>query len=122
MRRGEVWWGRPTLPGGSHTERPFLVVSADAFNRNEHYRKVMVVHLTATARPGGPYDWEVALARGTAGLPFASTAKCAEVYTLLKEQLTTLVGTLPREELRRVDAALALALALPLTITGNAGS
>lgn len=112
MQRGDVWWGQPVLPGGSRKLRPFLVVSADAFNRNERYRKVMVVHLTTAPRPGGPYDWEVELPRGTAGLPSRSTAKCAEVYTLLKDQLTELIGTLPREYLYRVDEALALSLAL----------
>ena len=67
---------------------------------------------SATPRPGGPYDWEVDLPRGVAGLPSTSTAKCAEVYTLLKDQLIALIGTVPREYLRRVDAALTLALSL----------
>ena len=102
------------MPGGSRKQRPFLIVSADAFNRNERYRKVMVVHLTTMPRVGGPYDWEVELPRGVAGLPSASTAKCAEVYTLLKEQLTGLIGKLPREYRRRVDEALGVALDLPL--------
>lgn len=113
VRRGEIWWGRPPLPGGSTKERPFLVVSADAFNINERYRKVMVIHLTSSPRAGGPYAWEVALPRGVAGLPAASTAKCAEVYTFFKESLTELIGTLPVEDMRRIDAALGVALSLP---------
>ena len=101
------------MPGGSHKKRPFVIVSADAFNLNERYRKVMVVHLTTATRQGGPYDWEVALPRGAAGLPSASVAKCSEVYTLLKEHLADLCGTLPREYVEKVDAALRVALALP---------
>ena len=63
MLRGEVWWGHPTLPGGSRKRRPFLIVSHDAFNRNERYPKVMVVHLTSVRRAGDDYPWEVELAR-----------------------------------------------------------
>lgn len=110
MRRGEVWWGAPTLPGGSQKRRPFLVVSSDAFNRNAQYSKVMVVHLTTAVRPGEPFPWQIDVPRGTAGLPAASTVKCNEVYTLLKSQLTTLAGSLPRVYLERVDQALALTL------------
>jgi len=113
MLRGEVWWGRPPIPGsGQRKKRPFVIVSADAFNQNDHYRKVLVVHLTSAKRAGGPYDWEVALPRGTAGLPSASTAKCAEVYTLLKEDLVKLAGTLPAAAQERIDRALAVALSL----------
>lgn len=113
MRRGEVWWGAASLAGGSRKRRPFLVVSADAFNRNDLYRKVMVVHLTSVRRASGPFPWEVELPRGTAGLPVASTAKCAEVYTVLKGQLAELVGTLPAAQMGSIDRALAVALALP---------
>ena len=112
MRRGEVWWGAPPLPGGSRKRRPFLVVSIDAFNRNDLYPKVMVVHLTTTQRSGEPFRWEVAVPRGVAGLPSGSTVKCNEVYTLLKVHLEVLVGTLPRAHLERVDRALAVSLGL----------
>jgi mRNA-degrading endonuclease toxin of MazEF toxin-antitoxin module len=98
---------------GDRKRRPFLVVSNDAFNANERYTKVMVVHLTTVRRLGGPYDWEVDLPRGTAGLARASTVKCAEVYTLLKVQIGSLIGTLPREQLSRVDRAISMSLALP---------
>jgi mRNA-degrading endonuclease toxin of MazEF toxin-antitoxin module len=86
------------------------VVSVDAFNRNERYQKVMVVHLTTALRPGGSFRWEVGLPPGTAGLPAASTVKCNEVYTIFKSQLTMLVGALPSAHLDRVDRAIALAL------------
>jgi mRNA-degrading endonuclease toxin of MazEF toxin-antitoxin module len=109
-----VWWGEPPLPGGVRKRRPFVVVSADAFNANPDYPKVMVVHLTSVRRLGGPYPWEVDLPRGAAGLPRASIAKCAEVYTLLKRHLVETSGTLPGEQLDRIDRALAVALSLPL--------
>ena len=68
MRRGELWWAAPALAGGSSKKRPFLVVSADMFNAHPRYPKVVVVALTSTVRSRS-FDWEVALPRGTAGLP-----------------------------------------------------
>jgi mRNA-degrading endonuclease toxin of MazEF toxin-antitoxin module len=114
VRRGEVWWGRATLTGGSRKRRPLLVVSNDAFNRNPAYPKVMVVHLTSVMRAGGGYPWEFALAKGSAGLPGASVAKCGEIYTMLKSDLEELVGTLRNDQLEKLDGALAVALNLRL--------
>lgn len=91
MRRGEVWWAAPRIAGGSRKRRPLVVVSHDAFNTNENYPKVMVVHVTSVHRLGGPF----------------------EVYTLLKEDLAQRCGTLPRTLVARLDHALALALDLP---------
>ena len=88
------------------------MVSADAFNRNDAYPKVMVVHLTSVRRVSGPFPCEVELPRGTAGLPVASTAKCAEVYTVLKEQLAELVGIVLTTTMASVELALALALGM----------
>jgi mRNA-degrading endonuclease toxin of MazEF toxin-antitoxin module len=88
------------------------VVSVDAFNRNDRYPKVMVVHLTTTVRTGEPFRWEIEVPRGVSGLPAASIVKCNEVYTLLKTHLTELAGTLPRAYLERVDRALAITLGL----------
>jgi len=99
------------VPGRDRKRRPFLVVSADAFNANDRYEKVLVVHLTSR-RPGAAFSWEVALRRGAAGLPVGSIAKCNEVYTLFKAQLGELLGTLPEEDMRRVDDALRIALTL----------
>lgn len=112
MQRGEVWWGQPALPGGSRKRRPFLVVSHDAFNRNQSYPKVMVVHLTSVRRAGGNYPWEVELPRGAGGLKVASVAKCGEIYTLLKVHLDSLAGTLRAEQMEQIDRAVATALGL----------
>lgn len=112
MKRGEIRWGAPALPGSARKRRPFLVVSDDAFNTNERYAKVMVVHLTSIRHPGGPFDWEIEVPRGIARLQRTSVVKCAEVYTLLKVHIGELIGTLPREYLDRVDPALGLALGI----------
>lgn len=116
MRRGQIWWARvPMTNGAAAKRRPMIVVSDDAFNNNPRYPKVMVVHATTVKRLGGPYDWEVVLPRGTGGLKRTSVAKCAEVYTLRKEQLDGTLGTLPREHMTKIDRALAVALSLPFS-------
>jgi mRNA interferase MazF len=102
------------MKGSGGKKRPMLVVSDDAFNRNAAYAKIMVVHVTSVKRVSGPYDWEVSLPRGTAGLERSSIAKCGEIYTLWKEHLHELVGTLPPAVMRQVDRALAIALSLPI--------
>ena len=114
MLRGEVWWGRVPMKGSGRKERPMLIVSDNAFNRNERYPKVMVVHITTVQRFAGPYSWEVALPRGTAGLERPGIAKCGEIYTVWKEQLHGPPGTVPRAILAQIDQALAVALNLPL--------
>ena len=111
MRRGEVWWGGARLQSGSRKRRPFLVVSADIFNANPRYPKVMVVVLTTTPRSTIP-DWEVDLPRGSARLAYASIAKCSEVYTIGKDALDELAGMLTADQMKRVDAALATAFNL----------
>ena len=117
MRRGEIWWAKVPLQGTGQKHRPMLIVSDNAFNANERYPKVMVVHLTSVKRLGGPFDWEVDLPRGTAGMKQRSTIKCGEVYTLWKEQLQGPAGTVPPSLMRKVDRALAVALSLPFSAT-----
>ena len=116
MLRGEIWWARIPLSGSGGKSRPMLIVSDDVFNRNERYAKVMAVHVTSVRRPHGPYDWEVSLPKGTAGLERSSVAKCAEIYTVRKEMLRGPTGTMPRAIMAEIDRALAIALSLPLPL------
>jgi mRNA-degrading endonuclease toxin of MazEF toxin-antitoxin module len=90
-----------------------LIVSDDVLNRNQRYPKAMAVHLTSVHRAGGPYAWEAELPKGTGNLPHSSVAKCAEVFTLAKDQLESLIGAIPRLQMQRIDRALAIALSLP---------
>jgi mRNA interferase MazF len=114
MLRGEVWWASVPMRRGDSKRRPVLIVSDDVFNRNPRYPKVMVVHLTSVTRAEGPFDWEVTVPKGTPGLERPSTVKCAEVYTLWKEQLRGGAGALPRALMQKIDRALAISLGLPL--------
>ncbi len=115
MLRGEVWWAKTPLSGGSRKRRPFLILSADAFNINERYPKVMAIHLTSLRRVGGPYPWEVELHRGEGGMPMGSIAKCGEIFTLLKEQFDSRVGMLTAARMHDIERALSVALSLRLS-------
>lgn len=119
MRRGELWWSRIPMRGAAGKRRPMLVVSHDAFNSNQRYPKVMVVHLTSVQRLGQDFDWEIPLPKGTAGLSRPSVVKCAEIYTLWKEQLEGPSATLPAEAMEQVDRALAMTLGLPRALAGD---
>lgn len=88
-------------------------MSRDSFNRDPHYLKALVVHLTTVRHVQGPYPWEIEIARGTAGLSERSTAKCNEVYTVFKRDFDSRIGSLPAHVLASVDGALALVLGLP---------
>jgi len=112
VRRGEIWWGAPAIPGQDQKRRPFLVVSDDVFNRNDAYTKVLVVHLTTVRRTGEPYPWEVEIPRGGGAIPKGSVAKCAEVYTLFKRDLDERIGALSNPTMAEVDHALSVALGL----------
>lgn len=50
--------------------------------------------------------------RGEGGVPKGSTAQCAEVYTLFKENLDERAGAVPSDVMQQVDAALMLALGI----------
>ncbi len=113
MIRGEVWWSWARMASGSRKRRPVLIVSSDAFNRNDRYPLVVAVHVTSVHRAAGLPTWEVEIPKRAANLERPSIAKCAELYTLPKERLESRIGVVPAEVMRRVDRAVAVALALP---------
>jgi mRNA-degrading endonuclease toxin of MazEF toxin-antitoxin module len=119
MRRGEIWWGSPTVAGRQQKRRPFVIVSNDAFNANERYPKALVVHLTTVTRPSGPYSWDVPVPRGRGGLAAPSLAKCNEIYTVWKTDLDECSGMLAAPLMAAIDRALAVALSLPAPARAN---
>lgn len=98
---------------GSRKRRPVLIVSNDSFNRNERYPLVVAVHVTSVHRAAGLPTWEVEIPKHAANLERPSIAKCAELYTLPKQRLESRIGAVSADVMRRVDRAVAIALALP---------
>lgn len=115
MRRGEVYWADLQPRSGSEQSgrRPVIVVSNDAFNRNERWQSIIVVPVSTSTRQMSRGPTAVILS-GFDALPSESCALCHQVTTLDRAKLDTLVGQLPPLLLRSVEAGLRLALSLTL--------
>ena len=99
-RRGEIWLVQ--FPGDPKT-RPALVVSPNP--RNEYSHSVLAVPVTTNLRPAPTH---VLLAAGQGGLAFESMARCENVTTLYKSQMTRgkFAGTISAALLRDVEQGL----------------
>lgn len=103
IRRGQIWWvdfGEPrgSEPGFRH---PALVLQRDEVNASR-LNTVIVCVLTSN-KALGPAPGNTLLPRRHTGLPMDSVANASQIATLNKDDLETLVGTLPRRLLDRVD-------------------
>jgi mRNA-degrading endonuclease toxin of MazEF toxin-antitoxin module len=117
-------WRRGTKPRGWYPrrgdvclfdldkERPALVISTDALNRFSLDLCVVPIskaeHKQFSLRPKSK--------AGEGGLAFESWVKCDQVTTVEKAlAVYPALGSLPEESLRRVEAAIRIALELPET-------
>lgn len=112
MQRGYLWWASLPLPAGSEPgyRRPVLVVQADSFNRSR-IQTVVVVAITSNVALGQA-PGNVLLSKRATGLPKASVANVSRMLTLDRSMLARKIGSLPSEEMRKVDAGLRLVLQL----------
>lgn len=112
MQRGDLWWASLPLPAGSEPgyRRPVLVVQADSFNRSR-IQTVVVVAITSNVALGQA-PGNVLLSKRATGLPKASVANVSQMLTLDRSMLARKIGSLPSEEMRKVDAGLRLVLQL----------
>ncbi|MGC2032830.1 MAG: type II toxin-antitoxin system PemK/MazF family toxin [Steroidobacteraceae bacterium] len=112
MRRGEIWWASLGEPHGSAPgfRRPVLVVQSNDFNESA-IRTSICAAITSNMRladaPGN-----VRVTRRVSGLPHESVVNVSQLITLDKQMLTEIVGRLPAQSLRDVEAGIKLALAL----------
>lgn len=106
MKRGEVWWVSlgPTIEGEIRKERPALVISNDASNRN--LNRVQVVPFTTKVDRVYPSEALVTLS----GRPVKAMAD--QLTTVAKTRLTNLAGRLSPSDLERVERAVLLQLGL----------
>lgn len=112
MRRGEVWWASLPEPVGSGPggRRPYVIVSANAFNQSR-IQTVIAVVITSNLRLADAPGNVRLPTRGT-GLAKPSVANVSQVVTLDKSLLTERLGRVPPAVLAELDAGLRLALEL----------
>ena len=106
IRRGQIWWvdfGEPrgSEPGYRH---PALVLQRDEVNASRLATVVVIVLTSNKALASAPGN--TLLPRRDTGLPMDSVANASQLATLNKDDLVTLVGTVPRRLLDKVDAGI----------------
>jgi mRNA interferase MazF len=114
VRRGDVFWADLAPRSGAEQggRRPVIVVSHDAFNELPAWRSIIVVPLSTSPRQAARGPTAVAIPPGASGLARESVALCHQVTTLDRAKLSRRIGTLPRDDLARLDEALRTALDL----------
>jgi len=107
MQRGEVWWVEFDPATGSEVRktRPAVIVSNDAANR--HLRRVVVVPITSNT--DRLYPGEVVVSVGG----IHGKAMSDQIMAADKSRLQSRLGTLAKADMRAVEDAIKLHLALP---------
>ena len=105
VRRGEIYWvlNQNAFGHEMNDTRPAVVVSRD--ENNERNQCVTVVYLTT--RLDRPECCTHVMVR-SAEKP--SLALCEHIYTVDKERLGTFAGSCTKQEIKRITAALDIAL------------
>lgn len=114
-RRGEIWIvdfspGRGSEQSG---ERPALVLQNDPGNQNARYPNTVVLAMSTKGRPI-PFHVEIT-PNPENGLREVTYVKCEQVLTITKSRLRGRgpLGRITAAEMRRVEIAVKLSLALP---------
>lgn len=114
-RRGEIWLVDFNPGRGSEQigQRPALILQNDMGNQNPRYPNTVVL---AMSTHGKPIPFHIQIAPDPQnGLREVTYVKCEQVLTLSKARLlgSEPLGRLTSAEMRKVEIAVKLSLALP---------
>jgi|tagenome__1003787_1003787.scaffolds.fasta_scaffold20913480_4 mRNA interferase MazF len=114
-RRGEIWFVDFSPGRGSEQigQRPALILQNDAGNQNPRYPNTVVL---AMSTQGKPIPFHIRIDPGPQnGLREVTYVKCEQVLTLAKARLLGRepLGRISIAEMRKVEVAVKLSLALP---------
>jgi mRNA interferase MazF len=107
MKRGEVWWVnlQSAVGGEVRKGRPAVVVSNNAANK--HLNRLQVVPLTSSVERIYPSEAQVTI-RGK-----RHKAMADQLTTVSKQRLENRVGRVSEADMRGVELAIKVQLALP---------
>lgn len=115
MRRGEVWLVdfAPIRGAEASKRRPAIIVSNDGANATAaRLGRGVVTVVPVTSNVERVYRFQVRLPRGATGLDRPSKAQAEQVRSVAVERMSIRLGIVSPDEMRQLDQALRLHLAL----------
>src|SRR5437870_4891986 len=109
MRRGDIYLVdyEPARGSEANKARPAVIVSNDGANASvERTGRGVITLVPLTTNTTRVYPFQVMLAADESGLPKDSKAQCEQVRALAPERLLRSIGTVPRQRMAQIDAAL----------------
>lgn len=115
MRRGEVWLVdfEPIRCAEASKRRPAVIVSNDGANATaSRLGRGVVTVVPVTSNVERVFRFQVRLPRGATGLDRSSKAQAEQVRSIAVERISIRLGVVPPDQMRALDEALRLHLAL----------
>ncbi|WP_046496801.1 type II toxin-antitoxin system PemK/MazF family toxin [Streptomyces odonnellii] len=115
MRRGDIFLidFEPVRGSEANKARPAVVVSNDAANRSaERSGKGVVTVVPVTSNTSRVFAFQVALSAEECGLTKDSKAQCEQVRAVSPDRMRQRLGSVPKQRMTELDAALRRHLAL----------
>lgn len=115
MKRGDIYLVdyEPTRGSEANKARPAVIVSNDGANAAvERTGRGVVTLVPLTTNTSRVYPFQVLLPSGECGLPKDSKVQCEQVRALAPQRLLRPIGSVPRQRMTEIDAALRRHLAL----------